>query len=195
MNRPCLGVLALQGAVAEHMKALRDLGVPASEVRTVQQLDAVDGLILPGGESTTIGKLLERFALLAPLKRRADEGLALWGTCAGMILMAREVDRSLPGQPLLGVMDLRVERNAFGRQVDSFEAPVEVAGLQGGPFPAIFIRAPRATSAGPEVEILARVDRSIVAARQGRMLATSFHPELSGDLRMHRYFVDLVSGR
>lgn len=190
--RPRLGVLALQGAVAEHVQSLRDLDVDVVEVKTAEALDQVDGLILPGGESTTIGKLLVRFGMLEPLRRRVAEGMALWGTCAGMILMAREVDRALPGQPLLELMDLRVERNAFGRQVDSFEADLHVPALGERPFPAVFIRAPRATAAGEGVEVLARVDDSIVAARQGRLLATSFHPELSGDRRFHEYFVSLI---
>lgn len=190
--RPRLGVLALQGAVAEHVQALRDLDVDVVEVRTAEQLESVDGLILPGGESTTIGKLLVRFGMREPLRRRVAEGMALWGTCAGMILMARDVDRALPGQPLLELMDLCVERNAFGRQVDSFEADLDVPALGERPFPAVFIRAPRATGAGEGVEVLARVGDSIVAARQGRLLATSFHPELSGDRRFHEYFVRLV---
>lgn len=193
MAGPRIGVLALQGAVAEHLQALRDLGVDAREVKTAEALEAVDGLILPGGESTTIGKLLVRFDMLEPLRRRVAEGMALWGTCAGMILMARDVERALPGQPLLGLMDLRVERNAFGRQVDSFESDLDVPALGGAPFPAVFIRAPRATEAGKGVEVLARVDGSIVAARQGRMLATAFHPELSGDRRFHAYFVGMAT--
>lgn len=188
-----VGVLALQGAVAEHMQALREIGVEAVEVRTPSGLTAVDALILPGGESTTIGKLLERFEMLEPLRERARAGMPLWGTCAGMILMAGEVDKALPGQPLLRLMDLRVERNAFGRQCESFEAPLEVPEIGEEPFPAVFIRAPRAVAAGPTVRVLARVEGSIVAARQGSLLVTSFHPELSADRRFHRYFAEVVA--
>ena len=194
VGRPSLGVLALQGAVAEHVQALRDLGLEAREVKTAEALAGLDGLILPGGESTTIGKLLDRYGILEPLRDRVASGLALWGTCAGMILMAREVDRALPGQPLLGLMDLRVERNAFGRQRESFEALLPVPVLGEEPFRAVFIRAPRATAVGPGVQVLARVGESPVAARQGRLLVTAFHPELGADRRFHRYFADLAAG-
>jgi 5'-phosphate synthase pdxT subunit len=189
-----IGVLALQGAFIEHIKALMRLGVEASEVRLPKDLAGLDGLIVPGGESTTIGKLAVQYGLIEPLQAMARSGMPLWGTCAGMIFMAKDVGRS---QPLLGLMDVVIKRNAFGRQVDSFEADLDVKGIEGArPFHAIFIRAPLIASAGPGVDVLARVARNgepaIVAARQGNLLATSFHPELSGDDRFHRYFVKMV---
>lgn len=187
-----VGVMALQGAVIEHLQTLRACRVEAIEVRTPEHLAQVDGLILPGGESTTIGKLLDRFGLLTAIKERAQHGMPLWGTCAGMILLARKIINGLPDQHSLALMDLEVERNAFGRQVDSFEAGVEVAGLGDKPFPAVFIRAPLARNPGSGVEVLGRVGERIVAARQGNLLATSFHPELSGDLRFHRYFIEMI---
>ncbi|MGE0490301.1 MAG: pyridoxal 5'-phosphate synthase glutaminase subunit PdxT [Vulcanimicrobiota bacterium] len=187
-----VGVMALQGAVIEHLQTLKACRVEAMEVRTPEHLAQVDGLILPGGESTTIGKLLARFGLLKAIKERAEQGMPLWGTCAGMILLAKQITNGLPDQHSLALMDLEVERNAFGRQVDSFEAGVEVAGLGGKPFPAVFIRAPLAHNPGSGVEVLGRVGERIVAARQGNLLATSFHPELSGDLRFHRYFIEMI---
>lgn len=186
-----IGVLALQGAFVEHRKALERLGVDVVEVRLPQDLEGLDGLIIPGGESTTIGKLAVEFGLLQPLASFAREK-PVWGTCAGMIFMARDIGLQ---QPLLGLMDISVERNAFGRQVDSFETDLDIEGLNGdGPFPAIFIRAPRIASVNDnDVQVLARLeDGTAVAARQGQWLVTSFHPELSDDDRLHRYFVDLV---
>lgn len=186
-----IGVLALQGAFIEHVKKLQELGVDAIEVRLPQDLDGLDGLIIPGGESTTIGKLAVEYGLVEPLATFAREN-PVWGTCAGMIFMARDIGLQ---QPLLGVMDIVVERNAFGRQRDSFIADLEIEGLNGsGPFPAIFIRAPRIASVGDEkVRVLARLeDGTAVAAQQGNWLVTSFHPELSDDDRLHRYFVQLV---
>lgn len=186
-----IGVLALQGAFAEHVAVLRRLGVEAVEVRLPEQLDGLDGLIIPGGESTTIGKLAERYGLMEPLRAFAQEK-ALWGTCAGMIVMAKEIGRT---QPLLGVMDIAVERNAFGRQVDSFEVDLPVPALSGDgrPFHAVFIRAPRLTAVGEDVQPLAQLpDGTLVAARQGHMLVTAFHPELTDDLRFHAYFVRMV---
>ncbi|HSM56876.1 MAG TPA: pyridoxal 5'-phosphate synthase glutaminase subunit PdxT [Candidatus Sulfomarinibacteraceae bacterium] len=189
-----IGVLALQGAFIEHIKMLQKLGVEAVEVRLPEHLEGLDGLIIPGGESTTIGKLAETYNLVAPLKAFAGEK-PVWGTCAGMIFMARDIGRQ---QPLLGVMDIAVQRNAFGRQVDSFVTGLEVSGLDGGseqPFPAIFIRAPKIAEADEErgVEVLARLeDGSAVAARQGQWLVTAFHPELSDDDRFHRYFLSMV---
>jgi 5'-phosphate synthase pdxT subunit len=189
-----IGVLALQGAFIEHIKMLRKLGVEAVEVRLPEDLEGLDGLIIPGGESTTIGKLATMYNLMDPLRAFATEK-PVWGTCAGMIFMAKEVGLD---QPLLGVMDIVVERNAFGRQVDSFEADLDVTPLNNGrpqPFPAVFIRAPRLVSGDEEagVEILARLeDGTAVAARQGRWLVTSFHPELTDDPRFHKYFLDLV---
>jgi 5'-phosphate synthase pdxT subunit len=188
-----IGVLALQGAFIEHEQVLKRLGAEAIEVRLPQDLEGCDGVIIPGGESTTIGKLAVHYQLIEPLREMAHSGKALWGTCAGMILMAKEVGRD---QPLLGLMDVTVQRNAFGRQVDSFEADLDVTGLNGGrPFHAIFIRAPLIEAVGAGVDILAKVDQAIVAARQANLLATSFHPELSGDDRFHRYFLKMAGKR
>jgi len=189
-----VGVLALQGDFLEHCQVLEAVGAEAREVRLPADLEGVDALILPGGESTTIARLLDAAGLRLPLLRCIGEGMPTWGTCAGMILLAKRVreERPLP----LGVMDIEVARNAFGRQVDSFEADVEVAGLPGGPFRAVFIRAPVILSAGPGVEILARLpDGTPVAARQGSLLATAFHPELTDDLRLHRWFLQMVTNR
>ncbi len=186
-----IGVLALQGAFIEHRKALERLGVDVVEVRLPADLEGLDGLIIPGGESTTIGKLAVEYGLLEPLTTFA-RAKPVWGTCAGMIFMARDIGLQ---QPLLGLMDISVERNAFGRQVDSFETNLDIEGLNGGgPFPAVFIRAPRITSVqNGDVRVLARLeDGTAVAARQGHWLVTSFHPELSDDDRLHRYFVDMV---
>ncbi len=192
-----VGVLALQGDFSEHLQMLRRVEsngsgpVEASEVRTAAQLAEVDGLIIPGGESTTIGKLLDDFGLLEPLRARAAGGMPVFGTCAGAIALARHVE-GLP-RPLLGLMDIAVQRNAYGRQQESFEIDLTVPDLGARPMRAIFIRAPSFTSAGAGVKVLARLpDGSIVAARQDRMLAISFHPELTGDDRLHRYFLDMV---
>ncbi len=193
MQRPRIGVLAYQGDVREHLHALADAGAEGVEVRTVADLDRVDGLVVPGGESTVIGKLAARYGLLEPLRARAREGLPVFGTCAGLIFMAREVEG--PPQELLGVLDVRVRRNAFGRQVASFEAEFDVKGLDGGPMTAAFIRAPWVSEAGPDVDVLAEVDGHVVAVRQDRLLATSFHPELTGERRLHRMFTELVAGR
>lgn len=188
-----VGVLALQGDFREHIELLKQIGVNATEVRTPQQLALVDRLIIPGGESTTIGRLLERFAMLELLRERVRHELPLWGTCAGAILMANAIlDARKAGQPSLGVMDIAVRRNAFGRQLDSFEADLHVAAIGKEPLRAVFIRAPQIESVGTQVDILARLDDGrIVAAQQGRMLATAFHPELTGDVRFHRYFLEL----
>ena len=189
-----IGVLALQGAFIEHEQALGRLGVTTCEVRLPQQLEGLDGLIIPGGESTTMGKLAVQYGLLEPIRAMAAAGRPLWGTCAGMIFMAKDIGRD---QPVLGLMDVQVKRNAFGRQVDSFETDLDVPTIatpeDAGPFHAVFIRAPLVESVGDDVEVLARLDNGvIVAARQGRLLGTSFHPELSGDDRIHRYFVALA---
>ena len=189
---PRIGVLAYQGDVREHLAALEAVEAEGVEVRTLADLDGVDGLVVPGGESTVIGKLAARYGLLEPLRERAAAGLPVLGTCAGMIFLAREVEG--PPQDLLGVLDVRVRRNAFGRQVASFEAEVDVKGLDGGPVAAAFIRAPWVAEAGPEVEVLAEVDAKVVAVRQGNLLATAFHPELTGEVRLHRWLVDLVLG-
>jgi 5'-phosphate synthase pdxT subunit len=194
------GVLALQGAFIEHVQILRELGVGAIEVRLPKQLEGLSGLIIPGGESTTIGKLAVEYKLVDPIQRMAESGLPIWGTCAGMILLARDVGWR---QPLIGAMDIVVQRNAFGRQVDSFEADLNVPALdavgsheeRGRPFPGVFIRAPYIERVGRGVEIVAQLaDGVIVAARQGNLLATAFHPELAGDTRFHRYFLALGQG-
>jgi len=185
-----VGVLGLQGDFQEHLATFRALGVEAVDVRRPEQLDDVDALVIPGGESTTIGKLAERYGFIPALRERARAGMPIWGTCAGAIFLAKDV----PGHPhpLAGLMDVSVERNAFGRQVDSFEKDIEVRGMDGGPFPAIFIRAPRIANLGKGVEALATLDDgTVVAAREGRLLATSFHPELTGDHRFHELFLRL----
>jgi len=186
-----IGVLALQGDVSEHLEALRKAGARPAEVRTLRELESVQGLILPGGESTTVGKLLARFELLEPLKRRIESGMPVYGTCTGLILLAKDVEDGLEGQPLLATMDIGVRRNAFGRQVASFEAELRVASLD-DPFRAVFIRAPEVIRVGPRVEVLARHGERVVAVREGCMLATAFHPELTGDPRMHALFVEMA---
>jgi 5'-phosphate synthase pdxT subunit len=226
---PRVGVLALQGDFREHIRALLRLGVEATEVRLPGQLAGLDGLILPGGESTTMGKLAVEFDLLEPLRGLAAGGLPMWGTCAGMIMLARDAGRS---QPLIGALDVTVQRNAFGRQLQSFETDLAVRALAnpGHPFQAVFIRAPLITGVGPGVEVLARLadtdstdytdgtddtrntdytdgtkdtdyplirsssaaSAAIVAVRQGRLLATAFHPELTDDDRFHRYFLSFM---
>ncbi|MBI4506468.1 MAG: pyridoxal 5'-phosphate synthase glutaminase subunit PdxT [Chloroflexi bacterium] len=188
-----IGVLALQGDFLEHRQMLERVSIPAVEVRKPQQLDEVDGLIIPGGESTTIGKLLVAYGLLHPLRERIAAGWPVWGTCAGAILLARDIGGL--DQPLLATMDIVVRRNAFGRQADSFEVDLDVPRLGALPVRAIFIRAPRIIAAGTGVEVLARLaDGTIAAARQGRLLATAFHPELTPDTRFHRYFAEQVVG-
>lgn len=183
-----IGVLALQGAFIEHIQMLERLGVAAVEVRLPQELDGLDGLIIPGGESTTIGKLAEMYGLMEPLREFAAAH-PVWGTCAGMIFMAKEIGLS---QPLLGLMDIVVERNAFGRQVDSFEVDVPVNGLE-KPFPAVFIRAPRLVATKNGAQVIARLaDGTAVAAQEGHWLVTSFHPELTDDSSLHAYFLSLV---
>ena len=189
-----IGVLALQGAFIEHEKMLQRLSVEAVEVRLPKDLEGCAGVIIPGGESTTIGKLAVQYNLIEPLREMARSGKPLWGTCAGLIFMAKDVQRD---QPLLGLMDVTVQRNAFGRQVDSFEANINIKGVDGDrPFHAIFIRAPLIESVGAGVDVLARVEKNaeevIVAAQQGNLLVTSFHPELSNDDRFHRYFVKMA---
>ena len=188
-----IGVLAMQGDFAEHIEHLRALGVDACEVRTAAQLAACDGLIIPGGESTTIARLLLAFDLMDPLRARINEGLPVWGTCAGAIMLARDVPAL--DRPPIGAMDITVERNAFGRQIDSFEADLDVRGIEDGPLHAVFIRAPVISRVGADVEVLAALaDGRVVACREGSLLATSFHPELTSDTRFHRLFVDLVRG-
>jgi pyridoxal 5'-phosphate synthase pdxT subunit len=184
-----VGIVALQGAVREHAAVLAELGAAPREVRVPADLDGVDALVLPGGESTTISFLLESAGLFEPLRERLAAGTPVLGTCAGMILLAREVLDGRPDQRSLGVVDLSVRRNAFGRQVDSFETDLEVEGLDGGPFHAVFIRAPVVERAGPGVDVLARLDGAPVLCRQGPVLSAAFHPELSGDLRLHDLFL------
>jgi len=183
------GVLGLQGDFAEHLATLDRLGVAAVDVRRPEQLDEIDALIIPGGESTTIGKLAQQYGIIEKLRDRVAQGMPVWGTCAGAIFIAKDV----PGHPhpLASLMDMTVERNAFGRQVDSFEADLDVPVLGPNPFHAVFIRAPVIKRVGPGVEVLARTGDAVVAARQGRLLATSFHPELTHDDRFHRYFLSL----
>lgn len=193
-----IGVLALQGAFAEHIKMLQALGVTAREVRKPTQLDDLDGLILPGGESTTMGLIAERWGLVEPLRAWVRQARPIWGTCAGMILLAeRATGQKQGGQPLLGGLDVTVNRNYFGRQVDSFETNLAVTALGDPPVHAVFIRAPAITEIGPGVESLATVpgrdgESLHVAVRQGSILATAFHPELTVDLRWHEFFARIV---
>ncbi|GCE26290.1 pyridoxal 5'-phosphate synthase subunit PdxT [Dictyobacter alpinus] len=188
-----IGVLALQGDFAAHIRMLRELGVDATAVRLPEQLDEIDGIILPGGESTTIGKLMIVYGLHEVLQRKIREGVPVWGTCAGLILLARETDNALAGQPLLASMDIRVRRNAFGSQRESFETDLSVPALGEAPFHTFFIRGPLVEQAGPEVEVLATLDDgTIVAVREGTLLGTAFHPEVSGDTRFHQYFLRIV---
>lgn len=184
-----VGVLALQGDVREHLGLLDALGVETLAVKSTSQLESVDALIIPGGESTTIGKLADRFGLLSPLRTIIDEGMPVYGTCAGMILLAGAVTDG--DQPLIGALDVVVRRNAFGRQNDSFEAELAIEGLA-SPFHAVFIRAPWVEKVGAEVEVLGLVDDHPVMVRQGSMIGTSFHPELTDDTRIHRMLLDLI---
>jgi 5'-phosphate synthase pdxT subunit len=197
VTAPVIGVLALQGDVREHLAALRAAGAEPVTVRRPAELADVDGLVVPGGESTTMATLAVRFGLLAPLRAAVRGGLPVYGSCAGMIMLADRVLDAPVDQRTVGGLDVVVRRNAFGRQVDSFETEVEVEGVPGGPVHAVFIRAPWVEEVGPGVEVLGRVeggpaDGKIVAVRQGRLVATSFHPELTGDSRVHAMFVELV---
>jgi 5'-phosphate synthase pdxT subunit len=189
-----IGVLAAQGAFDEHIAALKQLDMEAWPVRLPRELRGVDGLIIPGGESTAISRLMAAYDMMKAIAKMAGEGLPLFGTCAGMILMAKQVTGN--GTPSLGLMDIVVRRNAFGRQVDSFETALQVPALGKKVFPGVFIRAPLIESCNDGAEVLARLDNgTIVAARQGKMLATAFHPELTPDLRFHQYFLDIISGK
>jgi 5'-phosphate synthase pdxT subunit len=186
-----IGVLALQGAFIEHETMLQKLGVEAVEVRLPHQLDDLDGLIIPGGESTTIGRLAVTYGLIEPLREFA-QSKPTWGTCAGMIFLAKDI--GIDRQPILGVMDIVVNRNAFGRQIDSFETDLAIPAIGDPPFHAVFIRAPVVAETGEGVDVLARLnDGRVVAVQQGHRLATAFHPELTDDDRLHRYFLSLVS--
>ena len=188
-----VGVLAIQGDFAEHIAVLGKLGVKAREVRLPEQLASLDALIIPGGESTTISRLMTIYNLREPLEQMAVEGRAIWGTCAGMIMLAREITEQDPTP--LGIMDIGVQRNAFGRQVDSFEQPLDVNALGPDPFHAIFIRAPVIIRVGKCVEVLSALDEDRpVAVQQGRLMATSFHPELTNDYRFHSYFLEIAGG-
>ena len=192
MSKPRIGVLALQGDVREHVAALTSVGAEPVEVRRPEELDGLDGIVLPGGESTTMGRLLDIFGMLEPLRGLLKTGLPAYGTCAGMILLAQEVVDGHKDQPLLGGLDITVRRNAFGSQVDSFEQDVVVDGV--GSVHGVFIRAPWVERVGPDVEVLARVDGHPVAVRQGVVMATSFHPELTDDARLHEVFVTRIVG-
>ena len=190
---PVVGVLALQGDVLEHLRALRRCGAHAVQVRNAEQLAGVDGLVVPGGESTTIGKLLDRFGLMGPVRERVRAGMPTFGTCAGMILLSDELDQA-ERQPLIGGLAVVTRRNAFGRQVDSFDTRLEVAGIDGGPLDVSFIRAPWVERLrSDEVQVLAEVDGHPVVVRQRHVLATAFHAEVTGDDRLHRWFVDQVA--
>ncbi|MFF8615013.1 pyridoxal 5'-phosphate synthase glutaminase subunit PdxT [Streptomyces sp. NPDC015350] len=191
-DTPVIGVLAFQGDVREHLIALASADALARPVRRPEELAEVDGLVLPGGESTTMSKLATLFGLLDPLRERVRGGMPVYGTCAGMILLADKILDPRAGQETIGGIDMIVRRNAFGRQNESFEAAVEVAGVEGGPVEGVFIRAPWVESVGARAEVVAEHDGHIVAVRQGNALATSFHPELTGDHRVHALFVDMV---
>jgi pyridoxal 5'-phosphate synthase pdxT subunit len=193
---PLIGVLALQGDVREHVRALGAAGARATTVRRPDELESVDGLIIPGGESTTLWRLATSFDMMEPLRKMLSAGLPAFGSCAGMIMLADRLVDGVPGQQTFGGIDMAVRRNAFGRQVDSFESDISLTSMAGPPLRAVFIRAPWVEQAGDEVEILGTDERAgrIVAVRQGPLLATSFHPELTGDPRIHELFVDIVKG-
>lgn len=194
---PIIGVLAIQGAVREHLHLLEEAGAHAVPVRHASDINSVSGIVLPGGESTTISKLAVIDGLMEPLRLAASSGLPVYGSCAGMILLADRILDGRPGQETIGGIDMTVRRNAFGRQVDSFEGGIDLQGIHGDPFPGIFIRAPWVEEIGANVEVLGRVgaglaEGRIVAVRERNLIATSFHPELTGDTRVHRYFVEMV---
>jgi pyridoxal 5'-phosphate synthase pdxT subunit len=195
---PAIGVLALQGDVREHLRALEACGAQAHPVRRPDELDDVDALVVPGGESTTMSKLAIDFGVLEPIRKRIAGGMPVYGSCAGMIMLATDVLDGRPDQRSFEGIEMTVRRNAFGRQVDSFEAEVPIEEIDGGPFHAVFIRAPWVERVGPDVRVLGRVRSDphagrIVAVRQQHLLATAFHPELTGDLRLHRYFVEMAT--
>jgi len=187
-----IGVLALQGAVSEHIQMLSDLGVAASAIRLPSQLNSIDGLVIPGGESTTISKLLHDYQFMEPLQKLASQGFPLMGTCAGMILLARKAT-DFPWQTI-GAIDIEVKRNAFGRQVDSFEADLSIPVLGTNSYRGIFIRAPIIEKVNPSVDILCRLYDDVIAVQQGTSIACSFHPELTNDSRIHAYFINLITG-
>ncbi|MER7808918.1 pyridoxal 5'-phosphate synthase glutaminase subunit PdxT [Streptomyces sp900116325] len=191
-DTPVIGVLALQGDVREHLIALASADALARPIRRPEELAEVDGLVIPGGESTTMSKLAVLFGMLEPLRERMRAGMPVYGTCAGMILLADKILDPRSGQETVGGIDMIVRRNAFGRQNESFEAAVEVTGIDGGPVEGVFIRAPWVESVGAQAQVVAEHGGHIVAVRQGNALATSFHPELTGDHRVHALFVDMV---
>ncbi|MFC8503718.1 pyridoxal 5'-phosphate synthase glutaminase subunit PdxT [Pedococcus sp. NPDC057267] len=198
-TQPTIGVLAVQGDVREHLRALEDAGARAVPVRRTVELEAVDGLVLPGGESTTMDKLVRAFDLYDPLRARIAGGMPAYGSCAGMIMLADRIADARPDQQTLGGIDMTVRRNAFGRQVDSFEEDLHIHAIGGAPMRAVFIRAPWVEQVGDAVDVLAHVEEGpaagrIVAVRQGALLATSFHPEVTGDHRFHQLFVEIVRG-
>ncbi|HET8769069.1 MAG TPA: pyridoxal 5'-phosphate synthase glutaminase subunit PdxT [Pedococcus sp.] len=198
-TQPTIGVLAVQGDVREHLRALEDAGARAVPVRRTVELEGVDGLVLPGGESTTMDKLVRAFDLHQPLRARIAEGMPAYGSCAGMIMLADRIADARPDQQTLGGIDMTVRRNAFGRQVDSFEEDLHIHAIGGAPMRAVFIRAPWVEQVGDAVDVLAHVEEGpaagrIVAVRQGALLATSFHPEVTGDHRFHQLFVEIVRG-
>ncbi|MEU6659406.1 pyridoxal 5'-phosphate synthase glutaminase subunit PdxT [Streptomyces sp. NPDC046821] len=195
MTTPVVGVLALQGDVREHLVALATADAVARPVRRPEELAEVDGIVIPGGESTTISKLAVLFGLMEPLRARVRAGLPVYGTCAGMIMLADKILDPRSGQETVGGIDMIVRRNAFGRQNESFEAAVDVRGVEGGPVEGVFIRAPWVESVGAKAEVIAEYDGHIVAVRQENALATSFHPELTGDHRVHALFVDMVRAK
>lgn len=186
-----IGVLALQGAFKEHVKMIELLGHKAIEIRKVEQLNNIDGIILPGGESTTIGKLLNDFQMKEILSNKINNGLPVWGTCAGMIILAKKIANS--NITHIPIMDIEVVRNGYGRQLGSFSVNKKVEGIEGGEIPMVFIRAPYIKEVGDNVSVLATVDNNIVAARQKNILVTSFHPELTEDLRVHEYFINMIN--
>ena len=188
-----IGVLALQGAFAEHISVIERIGAEAQPIRLPDQMDNLDGLVIPGGESTTMLALMSSFDLVRAVRDKAQAGLPTMGTCAGMVCMAREV--SGLGMETLALMDIEVERNSFGRQADSFEDRVSIPVLGDNPFPAVFIRAPSVSRVGPRVDVLATLrDGTVVGCRQGKLIAIAFHPELTGDVRLHKYFLSMVMG-
>jgi 5'-phosphate synthase pdxT subunit len=196
-DSPVIGVLGLQGDVREHEAVLTDCGATTRRVRTVEDLAQVEALVIPGGESTTMSKLADAFGLIEPLRKARESGMPMYGSCAGMIMLADRLEDGRPDQQTIGGIDMVVRRNAFGRQVDSFEADLAMPALEGDPVHAVFIRAPWVEQVGQEVEVLGRVEAGpaagrIVAVRQGPLVATSFHPELTGDHRVHEYFVRIV---
>jgi 5'-phosphate synthase pdxT subunit len=195
MTTARFGVLALQGAVPEHLRALAAVGVEAVAVKWPRELEGLAGLVIPGGESTTIGDLMQHYGFIPAIQEFVRQGGTLYGTCAGAILLATEILGGKPGQPRLSIIPMAVQRNGFGRQVDSAEVPLPMKGIEGEPLHTVFIRAPYIASVGPGVEVLAEYDGKIVAVRYGRHLATAFHPELTEDRRVHRLFVEMALGQ